>query len=188
MANNSKTYTIRGKAMYAKVLGDPVLNFSKDGKEWAVDLLIDAATAKEFKGMGIADRVKRREDRYDGQPYVHFRQRYEKMGGGTNDPITVVDILGKAWDQKALIGNGSTVDVQFAVRDYGIGKKAGVYPRTIRVLDHIPYEGGTLGAVSEDDEFFKAALAAQEKAQKQAETGSRELDDSVEDIGEDEVM
>ena len=68
-------------------------------------------------------------------------------------------------NQQKLIGNGSVVDVQFSVRDYGPGKKRGVYPRVIRVLDHVPYEGsGGLSAVSEEDEYYQKALAAQEAA------------------------
>jgi hypothetical protein len=75
MATNSVKMVIRGKTSYAKILGDPVLNYSKDGKEWKMDLVIDKDTAKEFKDAGIGDRVKSKPDYLDGQFYVTFKRR-----------------------------------------------------------------------------------------------------------------
>lgn len=161
MATNSVKMVIRGKTSYAKILGDPVLNYSKDGKEWKMDLVIDKDTAKEFKEAGIGDRVKSKPDYLDGQFYVTFKQAEFRRSGDKNDPIKVVDILGDPWDQRTLIGNGSDVDVTFAVQDHGPGKKKGMYIRQVRVLKLVPYEGGdTPPPINPDDPFFAEAEAA----------------------------
>lgn len=171
MSNKNVTAVVRGKAMYAKVLGDPILNYSKDGKEWKLDLVVDKAVQKEMKGYGIGERVRTKDGYADGQMFMSFKQKEFKTNGERNQPIEVVDILGKPWSQDKLIGNGSVIDVKFAIVDYGPGKKHGVYPRKIRVLEHVPYEGASFEPISEDDEYFaKAAAAAQEdEARKAAE-------------------
>ena len=167
MAKNA-TVVLRGTAMYAKVLGDPVLNYDKDGKEWKFDFIPDAQkeTAKDLAGYGIGDRLRSKTkkdgtDLYEGKKFMSFRQREFTKDGKSNEPIAVVDALGKPWDDNALIGNGSRIDVRFAVVDYGEGKKHGVYPRKIRVLEHVPYEQDDFAPLSEDDEFFQHAVAAQ---------------------------
>lgn len=168
MANKNVTVVMRGKLMYAKVLGDPILNYSKDGKEWKFDLIpVDAKSAKaELKGYGIAERLRIKDGYANNQPYMSFKQKEYKANGDANAPIEVVDILGKPWPQDKLLGNDTVADVKFAVVDYGPGKKHGVYPRKIRILDHVPYEGGGFEPVSEDDEYFAKAAEAALQAEK----------------------
>lgn len=159
--NNTQIVTIRGKTSYAKILGDPVPNYSKDGYEWKMDLQITKETAKELKGYGIGDRVKMKPEYLDGQPFVTFKQRemrtdYKTGGQVKNDPPTVLDIAGKPWPQDKLIGNGSDVDVQFTIKDHGPGKKAGVYIRKVRVLNLVPYDNpDALPPIDENDPFYK---------------------------------
>lgn len=160
-----KTVVFRGKASFAKILGDPILNYNKDGKEWKMDLeLTDRASVKEAKGLGIGDRVRQKEGYLDGSPFMTFKQAELRRDGTPNQPITVVDPLGKPWNQNTLIGNGSDVDVKFVVMDHGPGKKHGVYIRGVRVLNLVPYERQEFEPISEDDEFYKEAKAAEEKA------------------------
>jgi len=187
MANNKVTMVIRGKTSYAKILGDPVLNYSKDGKEWKMDLVIDKDTVKEFKDEGIADRVKSKPEYLDGANYVTFKQPEFQRSGKANDPIKVVDILGDAWDQKTLLGNGTDVDVTFVVQDHGVGKKKGMYIRQVRVLKLVPYDGTAVKEIDPNDPFFAEAEAArarkaQEDAQFKKDFG---LDDSVEDLADE---
>lgn len=171
MASKAVKMVIRGKTSYAKILGDPVLNYSKDGKEWKMDLVIDKDTVKEFKDAGIGDRVKSKPEYLDGQYYVTFKQAEFRRSGEKNDPIPVVDILGDVWDPKQLIGNGSDVDVTFAVADHGPGKKKGMYIRQVRVLKLVPYAGESAAPpINPDDPFFAEAEAARaRKAQEDAE-------------------
>ncbi len=192
MANNTVKMVIRGKTSYAKVLGDPVLNYSKDGKEWKMDLVIDKDTVKEFKDAGIGDRVKSKPEYLDGQYYVTFKQAEFRRNGEKNDPITVVDILGDAWDQKKLLGNGTDVDVTFAVADHGPGKKKGMYIRQIRVLKLVPYDGANEAPpINPDDPFFAEAEAARARKAMEDEQFKKDfgLNDTVDDIGEtDEAL
>lgn len=185
MANPSQTVILRGTTMYAKILGDPVLNYSKDGKEWTMDLVIDAAAVKDLKAYGLTDRVKSREDKYDGKKYVSFKQKELRPDGSANEPIKVVDIHGKPWGG-ALIGNGSTVDVKFVVRDYGPGKKKGIYPRAVRVLDLVEYGGrDEFPAVDEGDVFFDKAQQVPQPAElapdfeKDFDLPTEDLDDEI---------
>ncbi len=165
--NNAEIHVIRGKTSFAKILGDPVLNYSKDGKEWKMDLQITADTEKELKRLGIGDRVKRKDEYLDGQPFLTFKQKEYKNNGEANSPINVVDAAGNPWDQSKLIGNGSTVDVKFVVVDYGKGKKHGVYPRSVRVLDLVEYTRTEFEPLDESDEFFENAKAAAERKERE---------------------
>lgn len=183
MANKSQTFEIRGKTSFAKILGDPVLNYSKDGKEWTVDIVLDKETAKEVKGYGVGDKVKTKDNYLEGNPYLTFKQKEYRFDGVTrNDPIPVVDIFGKPWDDDKKIGNGTVVDVRFRVVDYGPGKKNGMYPAKIRVLDLVPYEGDTFKQLSPDDEYFRKAVAAQE-----AEANDLQPDDDLDDDIDDAI-
>lgn len=181
MANNTQQMVIRGKASYAKILGDPVLNYSKDGKEWKMDLMIDAGTVKEFKSAGIGDRVKQKEDYLQGNPFVTFKQAEFRRDGTANRPIKVTDILGDDWDAKNLIGNGSDVEVTFAVQDHGPGKKMGMYLRSVRMLKHVPYDVNTVAEIKADDPFFAEAEAAKAKKAKEEAEFKKDfgLDDPV---------
>lgn len=166
MSNNERTTeVIRGKASYAKILGDPVLNYSKDGKEWKMDLEIDKGTEKEVGKLGIGDRVKRKDNYLDGKPFMTFRQREFRPNGDANAPIRVVDAAGNDWPEDKLIGNGSVVDVKFTVVDYGKGKKKGVYISSVRVLDLVPYSKTEFAPLDEDDEFYEAAVEAEQNSE-----------------------
>lgn len=187
MANNTTTVTLRGKASFAKILGAPVLNYSKDGKEWKMDLVITKDTVKEVKGYGIGDRVKSKDDYLDGRPFLSFKQAELRKDGTPNDPIKVVDINGKPWDHTKLIGNESDVDVKFRVVDYGVGKKNGVYIAAVRILNLVPYERQEFAPVTEDDDFAGNLAQAEDLVQADAEFQKdfgleAELDDDIEEI------
>ena len=153
--------TFRGKTSFAKVLGDPLPNKFGDDRNWTVDLVISPEAVKEAKALGIGDKVKRKEEYLDGQPFLSFKHPELRKSGEANKPIKVVDIAGRDWDQSKLIGNGSDVDVKFAVVDFGKGKKKGMYIRSIRVLKLVEYGGKSeFAEIDEDDEFFEEAQAA----------------------------
>ena len=190
MANTTQKMVVRGKASFARILGDPVLNYSKDGKEWKLDLVIDDATEKEFKAAGVGDRVKRKETYLNNAPHVTFKQAEFRRRGEPNQPIKVTDILNEPWDQRKLIGNGSDIDVTFVVQDHGPGKKKGMYIRSVRVLKLVEYNTeGDAPPIDEKDPFYAEAVAAAEKKVREAEQFRKdfELDDDVSDLG-DEVV
>jgi hypothetical protein len=184
--------TIRGKLSYARILGDPVLNYSKDGKEWKLDLEIPESAVKEFKTAGLTDRVKTKDGYLDGKPHVtfkisEFRKDPDPETGlpKRNRPPKIVDILGEAWDQDKLLGNGTDADVSFVVQDHGPGKKKGMYLRSVRVLKLVPYEGkDDAPPIDESDPFYAEAAAARARKEMEAEQFKKDfgLDDSVEDL------
>ena len=177
MANKPQTAVFRGKAQYAKVLGEPMLNYNKDGKEWKLDLVLaDKGLLAEAKKLGIGDRVKQKDDYVDGQSYMTFKQAEFKRDGTANDPIKVTDILGNPWPKDKLIGNGSDVDVKFVVIDYGPGKKSGVYIRSIRVLKLVEYNKKEFDDLPEDDEFAAEAKAAAEKRARDMEQFKKDFE------------
>jgi hypothetical protein len=188
--SNSNVVVFRGKASFAKVLGDPVSNPFDDNRNWTIDLVLTPETVKEAKSLGIGDKVKQKDEYLDGQPFMTFRQaEYRKDGETKNDPIPVRDIRGNTWDQDKLIGNGSDIDLKFVVMDFGKGKKKGVYIRGIRVLKLVEYAGkNDFEPISEDDEFF---TEAQQAATLQADRAAQEdkqfkkdfdLDDDIDDV------
>jgi hypothetical protein len=165
MARNNEM-EIRGKTSFAKVIGDPVMNKFTNEREWSVDLEIDKATESQLKKAGLGDKVKRKDTYLEGRPYVSFRHKEKRLDKSTgevrdNFPIKIVDIVDRPWDQR-LIGNGSVVDVKFAIG--GTAPRIGLYIRSIRVLDLVSYEKKDFSPITEDDEYFAKAAEAMNAA------------------------
>ncbi len=165
MANmKPKTLRIRGKASYAKILGDPVTNYAKDGKEWKMDLELEGDDVlKELNKEGLKDKIKNKEGYLDGAPYMSFKHaatRLDKKTGQIveNKPIRVFDAKGQPWDTEQLIGNGSVVDVKFEVIDWG-SDRIGCYIRAVRVIKLVPYMTADFDPLDEDDEFYVEVVA-----------------------------
>lgn len=155
MAN---TYYIRGKAYYAKVLGRPVPNYNKDGFEWTIELEPDKEGVKLLKELGVGNRISKGEK----SNRILFRQKEKRLDGTNNDPITVVDKENHPWPQDKLIGNESIIDLKFNYVDYGKGKQAGLYPKGVRVLEHVPYQRVEFAPLKEDDEYFRDPVEGEE--------------------------
>jgi len=153
--SDKQTIYIRGKAYWAKILGDPVWNYSKDGKEWKMDLTIDDKALATLKSAGIGDRVKDKDD--ERGKFITLKQRATRADGTPNLPPRVVASDNSAWDQNTLIGNETPVDVKIEVRDNGKGKKHGVYIRAVRVLELKQYIPQEFAPIGEDDEFYGKA-------------------------------
>lgn len=187
MANKNVTAVIRGKTSYFKMLGDPVLNYSKDGKEWKTDIipLDPKGVKKELTAYGIGDRLRTKDGYLEGQPYLSLKQKELRSDGTPNEPVKVVDIAGKPWPQDKLIGNGSIVDIKFAVVDFGPGKMKGVYPRSVRVLELVPYNKAEFEPLSEDDEYF--AKAAEASMQSEVARANEEREEFRKDFGLDDL-
>ncbi len=162
--NGVSTLVFRGRLQYARVLGDPVLNYAKDGQEWKFDFIPNdqEGAAKELKDVGVRDRLRSLKDsddnpRYDGLEYMSFKQNATKRDGTPNVPIRVEDMFGNPWPEDVLLGNDTVADVKFVVIDNGKGKFHGVYPRSIRVLDLVPYQSKEFQPIDENDPYFKKA-------------------------------
>lgn len=161
---NVTNLVFRGRLQYARVLGDPVLNYNKDGHEWKFDFIPNDQNGakKELEALGVGERLRSLEDsegnpRYDGEMFLSFRQNAHRKDGSENYPIKVEDVKGTKWPEDLLLGNDTVADVRFVVIDNGKGRFHGVYPRSIRVLQLVKYESKEFDPISEDDEFYQQA-------------------------------
>lgn len=127
---------IQGKSKWTKVLGEPVWGFENKHKEWSLDVYVDEETLHKLKVEGLKDKIK---DKGNG-PYITFKRRELKQDGSPNQPIRVVDHHGEAWDPKTKIGNGSTVNVNFAINEYGKNQKSANI-LSMQVWELVKYEG-----------------------------------------------
>lgn len=179
MSNKPEIVTFRGKTSFAKIIGEPTVNRFDGNKEWTMDLVVDKEHVKKAKALGISDKIKMKPDYLDGQPYMSFKQKELRPNGDKNDPIRVVDIRGNAWDDR-LIGNGSDVDVKFAIVK-NPGKRTGTYLRGVRVLSLVSYERKEFDVIDENDPFF-AKLKEEADESTPAVGGFDSSDDEEDDL------
>jgi hypothetical protein len=173
---------VTGKIQWAKVLGDPVPNFSKDGFEWTFDLVPNEEGLALFAELGIMDKMKK--SKTGGPDFIRFTQKKQQANGRENFPITVVDARNRPWDPKIVdgkvtnaIGNDSLVEVKFKVNNYGVGKPTGVYPQAIRILEHKEYVRQEFAPLPEDSPYvhnFDEEVAVEEFAPSADEMGVRD--------------
>lgn len=142
-----------GKIHWAKVLGDPVPNYNRDGNEWTFDFTPDKDGLALVKELKIDGKLKNKGD--DRGEFIQFKQKEKQASGKPNFPVTVVDAHNRPWDPAVKIGNNSTAEVKFKVVDYGKGKPVGVYPQAIRVLELVPYVRQEFAPLPEDSEYLK---------------------------------
>ena len=101
----------------------PLESQLKDGKGTAYDLVAG------LHGMGLS------------------LNEYTKSG--KKSILKVVDSNGKDWDKSKAIGNGSKIDIKcFGYRNQD--DQLVVFPNLIVVTEHVPYEGGSGGVVTDD--------------------------------------
>ena len=73
----------------------------------------------------------------------------EYTKSGKKSILKVVDSNGKDWDKSKAIGNGSKIDIKcFGYRNQD--EQLVVFPNLIVVTEHVPYEGGNGGVVTDD--------------------------------------
>ena len=128
---------IQGKAKWAKITGKPHAGYEGKFNEWSIDVYVDEATEKKLKAEGLGPKLK---DKGNGT-YITFKRKELKQDGSPNQPIRVVDHKGEPWNDKVKIGNGSTVNVNFAINEFGKGQKAANI-LSLQVWDLVKYEGG----------------------------------------------
>lgn len=136
-------YLIQGKGYWVKVLGAPHPGYTEGDKslapkEWSMDLSLDKAAIQQATSLKIISKTRNVGD--DRGTFLTFRRREFKGDGVTrNQPIKVVDHQGAPWDPKKLIGNGSTLNVNFKLFEGRKGPKPIIL--AIQVWDHVEYVG-----------------------------------------------
>ncbi len=156
--NNKSTVFLTGKLYWAKILGEPALNYNKDAREWGFELELNEDGIAALKKHKLTDRIKGRgySVGQNGQfaerePFIRLKKSEFNKDGNPNPPIRIYDKDDNDWEQNRLVGNESVADVKLDIRDYGPGKKAGMYPVAIRVTNHVPYQSSDFGAMDKDD-------------------------------------
>lgn len=153
-----ETVYLKGVTNWTKVLGDPVFNYNKDGKEWTFDFTPDAEAVAELKRLGVDHKLKDKGD--ERGKFLTLKQRAELNDGSPARPITVVDPRNRPWDPSKKIGNGSLIEVKLDVVDYGKTKAAqaryGLYPVAIRVLEHKEYVRQEFAPLPDDSPYVQA--------------------------------
>lgn len=145
---------LRGKVAWAKVLGQPKDGYTKGEREWSIDFeLDDEAKAKYLNGGGSDFYIKSKENHPLGD-FLAFKRKEIRQDGTPAKPITVKDAKGNLWDPNIKIGNGSLVDVKFALNEVKVGRDTRLKPSliAIRVLDLVEYEGKE-GSDSDFEDF-----------------------------------
>ena len=141
--SDTKILFLSGTVEWCKLLPKQLTkNNFDDYNEWTVDFFPD--DPKEIEAEKLGDRLKDRKDKEGnntGRRFLRLRQKELDAQGNKRDPIKIVGKDGKTlWDPDTEIGNGSKVDVRIAIRDYGKGKKKGIYLNALRVREHVSYE------------------------------------------------
>lgn len=150
---------LTGKLYWAKVLGPATPKFNpEEGKAWTFEIEPNAAGLDALMANGLADRIKgkgfaigQKGQHKDREPFIVLKKDERAKDGSPNDPIRVYDAENAPWDASKLIGNESIADVKVDIRDYGVGKKKGIYPVAIRVKEHVPYVASEFGGMDDDD-------------------------------------
>jgi hypothetical protein len=190
LANKAIEFVIRGKVDWCKLLGkarpytgDP--KYDK-GPNWSVEINPDAKSRALLEQHGLESKLKTdKKKKKDGTAtknprdysFLRLTVLENKADGTKNDPPVIIDASGAPWNSETEIGNGSVADVLVRYIDYGTTQ--GLYYRKMRVLSHVPYEGGgsDFEPLSEDDEFFGAPLSADKPSE--VVEGDEDTDDDV---------
>lgn len=134
---------IQGKAKWAKIVGEPGWGYENKFKEWSVDVYVDDATAQKLKAENL-----NLKDKGNGT-YITFKRKELKADGSPNQPIRIVDHKGDAWPVGKKIGNGSTVNVNFALNEYKPGQ-VNQNILSLQVWDLVAFEGGEFPTRADD--------------------------------------
>lgn len=137
---------IRGISKWAKITGEPHWGYKNQHKEWSIDVYLDDETIERLKVEGLGEKLK---DKGSGT-YLTFKRRELKQDQTPNQPIRVVDHHGEAWNNAVKIGNGSTVNVNFAINEYGKDEKSANI-LSLQVWDLVKYDGGDGFPIKEAD-------------------------------------
>ena len=181
MANDSTTVFVSGRLFWAKIVGERALvpNYDGDSREWAFEFEPDDTSF--LKEHGLLDRLKEKEDlkNPDKGRYLIFRKPEFNRDGEKNEGYRIYDADNQPWGEERLIGNGSKADLKIRIRDWGRGKKDGVYAQAIRITDLVPYITSEFAGMDSNASFEKPSKAV---SKPKAKTKVDETDNFDDDI------
>jgi hypothetical protein len=129
------------KLNWTKLIGEPRLNYSEDGYEWSVDVVVDKSHIKALEAENLGDYLREK----NGETFFKYRRPSVRSSGEAANPVPVLDKFGKSWDPSVLIGNGTTADVQIIMSEMKRGKNKGKNKPTVikvKVNDLVEYNAG----------------------------------------------
>jgi hypothetical protein len=183
MASSKAVVFMSGRLFWAKVTGAPVPNYGGDAREWTLEFEPDEKGLALLKQHKLTDRLKEKEDAKnpDKGRFLVLRKPEFSRDGNPNQPIRIYDADDNEWDRAKLIGNGSAGDVKLDIRDYGVGKKKGVYPVAIRITDLVSYQSSEFGGMGKEDDDAAEEEAPRKTGRKPApkKEWSEDLDDDI---------
>lgn len=144
MANNNvQVHSAEGLAYWAKLDRPHPNKFSQyetDAQQYSIVLYLDARNKKLMESLNLASTIKQDEngDRFN------FVLNYMTKAGKPMVAPKVLDCDLNDVTQSILIGNGSKVEVEFALLEIQGGAHAGktkAFLRNVQIIDLIPYEG-----------------------------------------------
>lgn len=146
-----------GKIYWAKVIGAPRDNYEKTGKEWSLDFMPDDISF--MSENGLADRIKTDAKGHIPGPYIRLRKNEMNKEGEKMPPIRIYDENNEDWDDR-LLGNETKVVAKINIKDYGKGKKKGMYIQALRVEELVEFKSSDFGAYDkvEGKTFTKKAV------------------------------
>jgi len=124
---------ISGKAYWASVV-KPNTTFEP---VWTIDVSLD----EKNKSIVEADGLKVKNKKDERGDFVTLKRKVEGKNG-SNNPPQVVDGQKRPLPDGVLVGNGSTVNVQYKTYEWNWKGNAGIGAdlRKIQVVDLVPYE------------------------------------------------
>lgn len=185
MANKATEFTIRGPIDWCKLIG-PARPYTGNpkfdkGPSWSAEINPDAKSRALLSKYGMDEKFRKdNKVKADGTPaknpreydFIRLTVLENRADGSKSKPPVIIDASGRAWGDDEL-GNGTVVDILVRAVDYGTTK--GLYYKKMRVLKHVPYEGGSdFEPLSEDDEFFASGEG-------ETQTGPAPFDDDLDD-------
>ena len=141
--NNVQVHSAEGLAYWAKLDRPHPNKFSQyetDAQQYSIVLYLDARNKKLMESLNLASTIKQDEngDRFN------FVLNYMTKAGKPMVAPKVLDCDLNDVTQSILIGNGSKVEVEFALLEIQGGAHAGktkAFLRNVQIIDLIPYEG-----------------------------------------------
>ena len=156
---------IKGKAYWAKVIGEPGEAYDPGEREWSIDVTVDKEARKVLEQLGVADKIndpevnkkgeKRAKPHESGMEYITFRRKELKKDGTPSKPIRIVDSKKNPWPEDKLIGNDSVVIVQFSVNEGEYRGKPWKKPSLLAIMvkEHVPYDSDEFDDYVDPDGF-----------------------------------
>ena len=139
-------------------LATPEKKYMSEETQWSVNAQVEDKVSRKF----VKDKLitKERWMDVDGEevPVIGFRRdtHYRKTGDDRS-PVRVVDLYGQEIDA-STIGNGTTANIQYSIRDWEFQGRKGKSMEllAVQVLELVEYNGGSRAG----DEFEFATKKA----------------------------